>query len=216
MIEEKDLVDFKKATEQQKRKVADIMIANYTRMVEEFVREADYATTTGYWKDFTPQTFNQMSASEFITKYGHIIGEPIEIRERKNMELKGFIMPGDKVSVTCCENIEDIEIGGVSLYEKLTELFNQSEEDYWNDSSKQSPRYHVRYVILEQAPSEEKSFDQQSAEVVASMLYADLISGCYSEWTCGYGGFDYVADENGHSIFKELRSHVGKYVHFVI
>ena len=132
------------------------------------------------------------------------------------MELKGFIMPGERVSVTCCENIGDIEIGGVSLYQKLEELFGQSEEDHWNDSTKESPRYHVRYVILDEKPSEEKSFEQQSAEVVTSMLYANLISGCYSEWTCGYGGFDYVADENGHSIFKELRSHMGKCVHFII
>jgi hypothetical protein len=132
------------------------------------------------------------------------------------MELKGIISAGESISVTCCEHIRDIEIDGVSLYKQLEELFGQSEEDHWNDSTKQSPRYHVRYVILDEKPEEEKSFEQQSAEVVTSMLYANLIYGCYSEWTCGYGGFDYVADENGHSIFKELESYRGKYVHFII
>lgn len=132
------------------------------------------------------------------------------------MELKGIIRSGEKISVTCCEHIDDIEIDGVSLYKQLEELFGQDEEDHWNDSTKQSPRYHVRYVILDEKPEDEKSFEQQSAEVVTSMLYANLIPGCYSEWTCGYGGFDYVADENGHSIFKELESYLGKYVHFII
>jgi roadblock/LC7 domain-containing protein len=75
MIHEKHLVDFKSATPEQKRKIADIMIANYTQMVEEFVEKADWATTTGYWRNFTPQTFWSLSAEEFIEKYKHIIGE---------------------------------------------------------------------------------------------------------------------------------------------
>ena len=104
MIDEKDLVDFNKATEQQKRKVADIMIANYTQMVEEFVEKADYATTTGYWKDFIPSTFNNMSASEFIEKYRHIIGE-MPRSKGENMELKGIITSGKGISLTCCESV---------------------------------------------------------------------------------------------------------------
>ena len=75
MIDEKHLVDFKSATLDQKRKVADIMIANYTQMVEEFVERADWATTTGYWRNFDPQTFWKLTAEEFIEKYKHIIGE---------------------------------------------------------------------------------------------------------------------------------------------
>jgi hypothetical protein len=131
------------------------------------------------------------------------------------MELKGIIKIGRSESLTCCESLGDIDIDGVSLYDSLRDHFDQSEEDHWEERS-ESPRYHVRYVILDEKPESDKSFEQQSAEVVTSMLYASLVYGCYSEWTCGYGGFDYVADGNGHSIFKELESYVGKYVHFTI
>lgn len=132
------------------------------------------------------------------------------------MELKGIITQGESKSLTCCKSVVDILIGGVSLYDKLDELFNQDKEEYCNNSNKQSPRYGVRYVILEEQPIEDKSFEQQSAEVVTQMLYADHVSGCYSEWTCGYGGFDYTIDNGGHSIFKELESYISKYVHFII
>ena len=60
------------------------------------------------------------------------------------------------------------------------------------------------------------SFEQQAAETITQMLYANHVQGCYSEWTCGNGGFDYVSDANGHSIFKELETYIGKYVHMVI
>lgn len=132
------------------------------------------------------------------------------------MELKGIISQGANISLTCCESVMDILIDNVSLYDKLNELFNQDTEEYWNNSDKQSPRYGVKYVILNEQPTEEKSFEQQSAEVVTQMLYAEHINGCYSEWTCGYGGFDYVIDNEGHSIFKELKNYIGKYVHFII
>lgn len=131
------------------------------------------------------------------------------------MELKGIISAGESKSLTCCTNLEDILIDGVSLYEKLDELFNQDTEEYWNYSEKQSPRYGVKYVILNERPKKEKSFNDKAADVINQMLYADHVNGCYSEWTCGYGGFDY-AIEGGHSIFEELKSHIGKYVHFVI
>ena len=89
-------------------------------------------------------------------------------------------------------------------------------KEYWNEWGKESPKYAVRYVVLDEEPKEEKSFEQQTAEVVMEMLYGQLVSGCYSEWTCGYGDFDYVTGENGHSIFEELQSSVGKYLHFKI
>jgi hypothetical protein len=77
------------------------------------------------------------------------------------MELKGIITQGESKSLTCCDSVMDILIGGVSLYDKLKELFNQDSEEYWENSDKQSPRYGVRYVILEEQPTEDKSFEQQ-------------------------------------------------------
>lgn len=129
------------------------------------------------------------------------------------MELKGIISLGEKKSITCCVSIQDLNIGDFSLYYELENLFNLDREDYYF-KDKQSPQYAVRYVILDEEPTEEKSFEQQSAEVVMEMLYGELITGCYSEWTCGYGDFDYVT--GSHSIFNELKNSVGKYIHFKI
>jgi hypothetical protein len=137
------------------------------------------------------------------------------------MELKGIIKEGENKSLTCCSSIADIVIGEVSLFDELEKLFNQDAEEYFSasyDNPRQSPKYGVKYVILDEAPNEEKSFNDLSAEVQINMLYADYYSGCYSEYTCGYGGFDYVLgkDGEGHSVFDELKSYIGKYVHFQI
>ena len=132
------------------------------------------------------------------------------------MELKGIITLGENKSITCCSSIQDLKIENLSLYDELEKLFNLDAEEYWNECGKESPKYAVRYVVLDEEPKEEKSFEQQTAEVVMEMLYGQLVSGCYSEWTCGYGDFDYVTGENGHSIFEELQSSVGKYLHFKI
>lgn len=52
------------------------------------------------------------------------------------MELKGIIQLGEIKSLTCCENLQDITIDGISLYSTLENLFNLDEEEYWNDPSK--------------------------------------------------------------------------------
>jgi hypothetical protein len=132
------------------------------------------------------------------------------------MELKGIITQGTSRSLTCCESITDILIDGISLYDKLEKLFNLDTEEYYNNYDKQSPRFGIKYVILDKAPVEEKSFQQQSTEVIIQMLYAEHQPGCYSEYTCGYGRFDYVINEKGHNIFIELQDSIGKYIHFII
>lgn len=131
----------------------------------------------------------------------------------KIMELKGIITKGERRSLTCCEHLEDVLINGKSLYDKLESLFNLDNETHWNGKG-ESPQYAVKYVILDEAPNKEVSFNDQVADTVSKMLEAEHISGCYSEWTCGYGGFDYVV--GGHSIFKELSDSIGKYIHFKI
>ena len=128
------------------------------------------------------------------------------------MEIKGIIELGENKSLTCCSSLQDLTIDGVSLYDTFEDLFNQDTEDYWNDFEKESPQFSMRYVVLEEPPKDEStSFESLSAEVVMNNLYCELISGCYSEWTCGYGGFDYI--NGSHSIFKELEGSIGKYVH---
>lgn len=134
------------------------------------------------------------------------------------MELKGIIKKGEPKSVTCCQSVNDILIGELSLYEKLEKLFAQDAGDYWDDYEKKSPIYGVKYVILDMEPETDTSFNNLSAEVQQNMMYAEHYSGCYSEYTCGYGGFDYVVgtEGTGHSVFEELLTYEGKYVHFII
>ena len=131
-------------------------------------------------------------------------------------EIKGLITKGGDRYLNCCDSLQDLNLNGKSLYDTLQDFFNQNEEDYFNDGTKQEPKYQMRYVILDNAPLEDKTFEELSATVVIEMLYCEYISGCYSEWTCGMGGFNYVINHEGHSIFKELESHVGKYVHICL
>lgn len=139
------------------------------------------------------------------------------------MEIKGIIKGGERKNITrCCDYIDDIIIGDTSLFDALEKLFDQDVKKYRHASfshhPKQSPQYGVRYVILEEAPMEEKSFNDLCAEVQINTMYADYYRGCYSEYTCGWGGFDYVLGKEGegHSVFEELKSHIGKYIHFQI
>jgi len=138
---------------------------------------------------------------------------------RYDMEIKGIISIGEMQYVTCCTQVQDLLIGGVSLYDSLEKLFNQDAQDYY-EHDKQSPSYAVRYVILDEAPTHDVSFEHESALTITNMLYASHVNGCYSEWTCGYGGFDYVLGNGfgsyGHSIFDELKNSIGKYIHFKI
>jgi hypothetical protein len=134
------------------------------------------------------------------------------------MELKGFIAEGENKSLTCCSSITDILIGDVSLFDELEKILNQDTEKYFEGENEQSPKYGVKYVILDEVPEKETSFNDLSAEVQQTMMYASYVSGCYSEYTCGFGGFDYVIgkDGEGHSVFDELKSYIGKWVHFQI
>lgn len=127
-------------------------------------------------------------------------------------EIKGIIKLGDSISLTCCDNLQDLNIGGKSLYHLLENFFDQDTEDYFDNYKKELPNYSMRYVILDEEPKKQISFENLSAKIVIETLYCEYIHGCYSEWTCGYGGFDYVVG-GGHSIFEELKSYTGKYVH---
>lgn len=132
------------------------------------------------------------------------------------LELRGQISEGESRPLTCCESVGDIKIGEISLFDALEKLFSQDAEDYWNDNAMQSPQYGIKYVILDEPPTNTVSFNDLSTEVIQEMLYASHVNGCYSEYTCGYGGFDYVCVSGGRSIFRELKSSIGKYIHFVI
>ena len=121
-----------------------------------------------------------------------------------NYELKGIITIGEEIEITCCYRHQDILIDGKSLYKLLNE-----EIDYFDTMQ-------VRYIILPKKPAIQKSFEELSGNVVTAMLYSYIKETCYSEWSCGNDGWDYLVNENGHSILAELAIYAGKYVHLVL
>lgn len=70
MIPGKVCVDFKSATKKERQEIGEIMIANYTKLINAMIKEADYGTITAYWKDFTPLSRKIIKAKDFIKKYG--------------------------------------------------------------------------------------------------------------------------------------------------
>lgn len=128
------------------------------------------------------------------------------------MVLKGYIKRKDPIYVTCCTSIEDVNISDVSLYEKLDDEFGLDPgEDFEGRDQKESLiPIGVSYLILDEDP---KNDDHETVigEWIVKKLYTEYISGCYSEYTCGYGGYDFFID-GGHNIFKEILSHEGKYI----
>lgn len=135
------------------------------------------------------------------------------------INLKGLITKGEFYNPTCCQENEilTVNIGDINLHTELDKLFNLDAVEFFESYGRvKSPVMRLRYVILDEPPTENKSFDELSAEICVAMITGKHITGCYSEWTCGHGGFDYVHDEEGHSIFNELLRHKGKYVHLVM
>ena len=133
------------------------------------------------------------------------------------MEIKGIITQGEIESLTCCESIQDLNINGESLYAFLCKHFGLDVEEYFN-SDIEPVAHAVKYIVLDETLEIERSFNDASADLINNMIYGSYVSGCYSEYTCGYGGFDYVLGnkEGSHSIFDELSEHKGKYLHLVI
>ena len=147
------------------------------------------------------------------------------------MELKGTISIGEQQSLTCCLSLSDLKINNLSLFESLEQFFGlDAEEFYHNYEEKESPVYKLAYVVLTETPKEELTFEELFNRTVDAINWGDVtalgsnedgikghhIGGCYSEYTCGVGGFDYVLQENGHSIFDELKNNIGHYVHLKI
>ena len=88
---------------------------------------------------------------------------------------------------------------------------------YFENRKRDSKELGVSYLILNEEPDKNISFNDLSSEIIFSMLYSEYIGVCYSEYTCGTGNFDYFigkkdGKDEGHSIFTELESYIDKYV----
>ena len=131
------------------------------------------------------------------------------------MEIKGIIQAGGEVSLTCCDNLNDLAIDGQSLHDALEKKFALDASDFYIGDGEEK-ELSLRYVVLNKVPEDKDiEFESLTAKVVMETLYSSHVSGCYSEWTCGKGGFDYLVRDE-HSIFNELKDSIGKYVHILL
>ena len=127
------------------------------------------------------------------------------------MEIKGVISIGRIESLTCCTEVQDLNIDNNSLYDWLYDTFGLES----NTETPGEKAINIKYVILDYCPESNITFENLAAEVQIAMLYSDFVYGCYSEWTCGYGGFDWLVNDS-RSIFQELFDKIGKYIYLVI
>ena len=136
------------------------------------------------------------------------------------LEVKGYIKKGEIVSLTCCANLQDILISNKSLYDILDNYFGLDVEKHFNasyDKKYEDKILEISYLILDKEPEDKNiSFSGLYANITVSSIWGDYVAGCYSEWTCGFGSFDFFIrtdkGEEGHSIFKELSSFDNKWV----
>jgi hypothetical protein len=129
-------------------------------------------------------------------------------------ELKGKIKVDGTVSVTCCESVSNVFVGEEQLYYFILELCDlhgpiDGDENYTDEVVKD---WQIEYCTSD-TEFVESTFEECSANKVMAMLYSSEIIGCYSIWTCGSGGYDFLISNNeGHSLFQELASFDGQYV----
>lgn len=146
------------------------------------------------------------------------------------IEIKGIISHRGEVNLTCCSIHPDIYLDNVSLKEFIEDKFNIDP----GVDSESSLEYKVRYVIMEPTPKYE-TFEELASKVIISKfdgtISGEFMSGCYSEYTCGVGGFDFECHgcnqsnvicntvygtekkNTSHNLFTELQNYVGKYAH---
>jgi hypothetical protein len=126
------------------------------------------------------------------------------------MEIRGYITNECKKSLTCCSSCSDILIDGKSLHEIITDELNLDPEESFL-KKKEYPLMGIRYLVLDKDPGE-GDISEIISNWIVKKLYTEYISGCYSEYTCGHGDYEYFFGEEGHSIGKELSGYINKYV----
>jgi hypothetical protein len=129
-------------------------------------------------------------------------------------EIKGKISVRGSIGLTCCHYLPNIHIGEIPLYsfvKNLTSLTVPLDDNEY-DTKEPIHQWEIEYCTSPE-PFTERDFDSCVAEITASMLYSEAVTGCYSTWTCGSGDYDFVLDDkDGHSLLKELASFDGEYV----
>lgn len=127
------------------------------------------------------------------------------------MRVRGYISIDKYIrSITCCENVVEVLIDGKSLYDLLDNEFGLDPEKDFNNIEQSEKYIGVSYLILDSDPGD-GDFENIIGEWIVNKLYSEYVSGCYSEYTCGFGGYNYFIN-GGHNIFNELSGYEGKYI----
>ncbi len=69
IIPESVIVNFKSASDEEKKEVIKIFMEHYKQLMDEMLREANYVCTTSYWTNHTPLSGKRISAQKFIKMY---------------------------------------------------------------------------------------------------------------------------------------------------
>ena len=68
MITNEIIIDLKDLSENERKKVRNILVKNYIKLLDAIEKEADYCTVDAYWKDFTPISKPIIKGRDFIAK----------------------------------------------------------------------------------------------------------------------------------------------------
>ena len=129
-------------------------------------------------------------------------------------ELKGKIKVEGAKSITCCDSLPNVLVGDNELLEFITQLCGLDSPYDINDhfTNEVVKDWQIEYCTSNKEFTE-ATFAECSANKVMEMLYSSEIIGCYSSWTCGSGGYDFLmSSDEGHSLLQELASFDGQYV----
>ena len=65
------IIKLKDTSKAERAMVKNVMLKNYTDLLDEIEDKADYASVKGYWVDFIPSSKTILSPEEFIRIYGN-------------------------------------------------------------------------------------------------------------------------------------------------
>lgn len=127
------------------------------------------------------------------------------------MEIRGYITKECNVYLTCCNSCSDVMIGDKSLHSLISDEFNLDTEEAYMGKEQEKPLIGIRYLVLDEDPGD-GDISELISKWIIKKLYTEYVAGCYSEYTCGHGDYEYFFGEEGHSISEELSCYIGKYV----
>lgn len=132
----------------------------------------------------------------------------------EKLQIKGLISVSGSHSFTCCDSRPSVSVGEIGLWGWLKEKSGCESIASEDDPNQNNPsvEWKIRYVVRADAFKDSETFEDAAAGAqIASTLSSSEIHGCYSEWTCGSGDYDFVLSGD-HSILSELAGSEGLHV----